>query len=209
MLASESYRYCSLKCNMRCNCSFPYHRGHILSLCFPLFPTSLSTGCLPYDFHSIFPTLSHLRWRTTTCLFMMLSVPPSDSTPASTFSFKSAPRPRVISLYATAIPRRSSRQLSIHQTLPPRARYHPYAQQKRSLPPIDTSSTSSGDSPDPDSPLTPIEPTAPSGSSREALLIQIPPPSTKVTVANAGWHVELVPRYRVYHKCFIVVTEID
>jgi len=143
--------------------------------------------------YSIFPTLSRLRWRTTTCLFTMLSIPPSDSTPANTFSFKSAPRPRTIPLYATSIPRRSSHQLSIHQTLPSRARYQPCAQR---TPPIDISSTSSGDSPLPDSPLTSIEPTAPSGSSREVLPIQIPPPSTEVTVANAGWHAELVPRYR-------------
>lgn len=180
-----------------------WHPGSICSTlrcyCYIRLPTSLYiSGCFPYVSETPYSFPSALAHYYV--FFTMLSVPSSESTSATTFSSKSAPRPRTIPLYATSIPGRTSRQISIHQTLPPRARYHPYAQERRLLPPIDTSSTSSGDSSIPDSPLTPIDPTAstaPNGSSRKVVAVQIPPPNKKVTVANAGWHADLVSRYRV------------
>ncbi|KAE9390964.1 hypothetical protein BT96DRAFT_945738 [Gymnopus androsaceus JB14] len=49
-----------------------------------------------------------------------------------TFSPRVAPRPRVIPVYATSIPRRLKRSLSIHQTLHVKPIFHPYSRRVRS-----------------------------------------------------------------------------
>ncbi|KAK7451663.1 hypothetical protein VKT23_012340 [Stygiomarasmius scandens] len=138
------------------------------------------------------------------------------STPIQTFSLpRSAPRPKVIPLFATSIPRRAKRSLSIHQNLRPKP--HPYArplssatralsphQQPRSKPssertrppPIVISSAAI------ESPLTSVEdnsnPPAPDGGSSGEVQIQhIPPPQSHVTVVNAGWSSTQQQNYRV------------
>ena len=136
---------------------------------------------------------------------------PSQSTSIPTFSSRAALRPKIVPLYATSIPSRTSRPLSIHQTLLSKAIYHPYTQigrEKPSLALIDVSSAVSGDCPSPNSPLTPMESEQSSGPSREVHPICVPPPHKQVTVSNAGWNPNLIPTYRVRpHNCRINITD--
>ncbi|KAE9389937.1 hypothetical protein BT96DRAFT_1002764 [Gymnopus androsaceus JB14] len=111
----------------------------------------------------------------------MSSSPSSDSTMISTFSPpRTAPRPRVIPF------------------LRPKALYQPYTQDKHNKPaPIDISSSSScNHAPStPGSPLTPVDDELPNGQSGRIRAILIPPPNTKVMVANSGWPEEILPNY--------------
>jgi len=131
----------------------------------------------------------------------MSSSPSFDSIMISTFlPPRTAPQPRVIPLYATTIPHRGHCVLSMHQNLRPKALYQPYTQEKRNKPaPIDVSSSSScNPAPStPGSPLTPVDDELPDGRSGRIRTILIPPPNTKVTVANSGWPEEVLPNYRV------------
>lgn len=131
--------------------------------------------------------------------------------PIPTFSSRHAPRPRVVPLYATTVPRHSRLIPSIHQDLRPTALYHPYAQVGHDKPaPImvslssssSSSSTNSKEScvPLPVSPLTPISDGIPEdvrGPSQMAHSILIPPPHARVTVKNSGWLLEQQQQYRV------------
>lgn len=139
--------------------------------------------------------LAHLALET-------MSVSPSlDSITISSFSSpRPAPRPRVIPLYATTIRYRGNRVLSMHQSLRSKALYQPYTQEKRNnVAPIDvTSSSSCNPGPSiPGSPLTQVDDDLPIGRSERIRTILIPPPNTKVTVANSGWPEEVLTVYRV------------
>ncbi|KAE9383606.1 hypothetical protein BT96DRAFT_951185 [Gymnopus androsaceus JB14] len=130
----------------------------------------------------------------------MSSSPSFDSITISTFSPpRTAPRPRVIPLYATTIPHHGHCGLSMHQNLRPKALYQPYTQEKHNKPaPVDVSlSSSCNPAPStPGSPLTPVDDELPDGRSGRIRTILIPPPNTKVTVANLGWPEEILPNYR-------------
>jgi len=87
----------------------------------------------------------------------------------------------------------------MHQNLRSKALYQPYTQEKRNkLAPIDVSSSSScNPAPStPGSPLTPVDDELPDGRSGHIRAILVPPPNTKVTVANSGWPEEVLPNYR-------------
>jgi hypothetical protein len=121
------------------------------------------------------------------------------SSTSSTFSPRVAARPRVIPLYATTIPARAQRTLSIHRALRDRALFHPYEHSRREKPtPIIIASPTSDDSTisSPGSPLTPVDEDPTPGCSR-AEVIPVPSPSKDLTVATAGWNTHQQKEYCV------------
>jgi len=134
---------------------------------------------------------------------MMSSLSPFQPTTIETFAPRVAPRQRVVPVYATSIPRRSKRPLSIHQTLRVKPVFHPYAcKADKPLPigipppsprgcPVELSKVASP----PPSPLT--EPEDSISSLPGVRVILVPPPNTNVNVKNAGWPHSLKTGYRV------------
>lgn len=145
-------------------------------------------------------TRSHIQplsFRTS----MMSSSSSFQPTTIDTFSSRVAPRPRVVPVYATSIPRRSKRPLSIHQTLRVKPIFHPY-KTDRPAPigisppsPLDRSVDSSKVASPPPSPLT--EPEDSMSSLSGVRVILVPPPNANVNLKNAGWSQSLKAGYRV------------
>ncbi|KAG7093914.1 hypothetical protein E1B28_007550 [Marasmius oreades] len=147
-------------------------------------------------------------------LHELMSFPqPKFSTPSSTFSSpRTAPRPKVIPLYKTPIPRRATRPLPIHRTLPERALYHPYAHARRERPHpiiIEPSATSSNSTtPEvPGSPLTPID--QHSAPLRANVVLTPPPREGELRVNNVGWHRTQQEAWRKIAKNAIIKHKLD
>ena len=134
---------------------------------------------------------------------MMSSLSSFQPTTIETFAPRVAPRQQVVPVYATSIPRRSKRPLSIHQTLRVKPVFHPYAcKADKPLPigipppsprgcPVELLKVASA----PPSPLT--EPDDSISSLPGVRVILVPPPNTNVNVKNAGWPHSLKTGYRV------------
>ncbi|KAE9383801.1 hypothetical protein BT96DRAFT_1105052 [Gymnopus androsaceus JB14] len=123
-----------------------------------------------------------------------------------TFSPRVAPRPRVIPVYATSIPRRLKRSLSIHQTLRVKPIFHPYSRRSDRPPPIgigigiappspqDSSVESYKGATPPGSPLSELDDSINSLPGVRTILT--PPPKSKLTVNAVGWSDALKASYR-------------
>lgn len=119
-----------------------------------------------------------------------------------TFSPRVAPRPRVIPVYATSIPQRLKRSLSIHQTLRVKPIFHPYTRRSDQPPPIGIASPSPQDSSvesskvasPPGSPLSELDDSI--SSLLGVRMILTPPPKGKLTVNSVGWSDALKGPYR-------------
>jgi len=128
-----------------------------------------------------------------------------------TFSPRVAPRPRVIPVYATSIPRRLKRSLSIHQTLRVKPIFHPYSRRSDRPPPIgigigiappspqDSSVESYKGATPPGSPLSELDDSINSLPGVRTILT--PPPKSKLTVNAVGWSDALKASYRVSSPC--------
>ncbi|THU81462.1 hypothetical protein K435DRAFT_809042 [Dendrothele bispora CBS 962.96] len=149
-------------------------------------------------------------------------MPPAPaSTPIPTFSSpRTAPRPKVIPLFATTISRRTRRQLAIHQNLHSRPHHYPHARRvtpmdraqsprqttrvnpnhkKKKPPPIIIAA--GGSLAAIESPLTSVEdnpelPTTSERPPREVNVQLIAPPHSSTTVTNAGWSAKEQQLYR-------------
>lgn len=141
-------------------------------------------------------------------------LPTAQSTPTPTFSpARTAPRPQVVPLYATTVPRRIRHPLGIHQIFPSKSYYKPYPSGKPpKLHTHDLLSCLPGNSSiplTPGSPLTPVEEEGTGGPSQDVHINFIPCPSSKVTVTDAGWDLKVLPSYRVRkfpQYCTILLT---
>ncbi|KAE9387437.1 hypothetical protein BT96DRAFT_1079978 [Gymnopus androsaceus JB14] len=107
-----------------------------------------------------------------------------------TFSPRVAPRPRVIPVYATSIPRRLKRSLSIHQTLRVKPIFHPYSRRSDRPPPIGIGIGIAPPSPQ-DSSVESYK-----GATPPVRTILTPPPKSKLTVNAVGWSDALKASYR-------------
>jgi len=128
-----------------------------------------------------------------------------------TFSPRVAPRPRVIPVYATSIPRRLKRSLSIHQTLRVKPIFHPYSRRSDRPPPIGIGIGIAPPSPQ-DSSVELYKGATPPGSPLSELddsisslpgvrTIFTPPPKGRLTVNSVGWSDALKASYRVSSPC--------
>ncbi|KAJ3742027.1 hypothetical protein DFH05DRAFT_1462075 [Lentinula detonsa] len=120
----------------------------------------------------------------------------SQTTSIPTFSPRVALRPRIVPLYATTIPRHLRLSPGIHRTLVSKPVYMPYP---ASIPDgIDLPSSvlgSSSTSP-PGSPLTPLDQDFGSSAPLEVHTNLIVPPTSRLTVPNAGWDPQVLVTYR-------------
>lgn len=150
----------------------------------------------------------------------MLNVTSPQTTTIMTYaSPRSAPRPRVIPLFATTLRRRHRRTLSIHTTLAMKPLYHPYPRHKRgasgsgSNQPGDSTTTnsSSESSAVPASPLTPMADEFPSDGSPQVVAesILIPPPDGPLSMTSLNAHPALVKDYRVNYLYMIAEYSSD
>lgn len=136
-----------------------------------------------------------------------------------TFSARVAPRPRVVAVYATSIPRRSKCSLSMHQTLRMKPTFHPYSRSDRPPctgiqitphSPRDSFVEPSNMASPPDSPLSELDDSI--SSLPGVRVILTPPPKGKLTVNTVGWVDDLKPPYRVSslcYRCFSLSAKVD